>query len=810
MLQFQSFTQYQRFFKNLLTLILIPQLAFARTASIYDPTDDLITAFCPGNVGPFTQTALNYSKSLATIIASMRDNPACRAVYTSLEGLNSSLLILGRTEENSNEYEKLESRVNNLGEELQLERASLINQFIDNFKLKNPGASEAELNTAIANYSPSSNLLSTLSAEFATSKIGLTDAQINENLFGRRNQRHSRILNILLFQKYAQQLNSALSSSTGCNSDALNIATAIGAQIIGAAATIQGGIVGASILGAGVIATGISNLVRELRYNTKIHKINNLRLSVGVSCAIEGMAQTWCQARDLQTILKTSIIMHNMDREDVGELENTYDGIDLISKKLPVFTNWVQRVAAGSASASMSQAQQRIKALQLRFNLISTENLLEGAINETTLKINNLRGSDEEIHEAAKLLRLKLMSGLIFIVRSRVTMNGEIGPYFNSFIADNYCGPQIYFFSKGTQRRKIITNGTDLQCDTYVNNRFPEALENPHSIAELRHMVSELNNEALIFVNQELGQVLEVNPSLVMAQLESINSRFLNPPKEFVAMGLRYLQRLESQLDPMLNHYLLDLIDKTKNILAKAKEIIDKRCTSEDPIDCLSLVTQQLSDLRLLLVPNQTILYIGDTFAEVVKQDIDHKIQNGDLNDEELKLILLISPENSIDVLIRRYLGIQKARDDASVAKNMIERNLELLGDSFKSKLYDRIRFLHKYLKYEEASDQDKKRELALLCIRTLLIPNNSSLNGFFYSNIRKKYCPQAIYRSSIPTRVPDLSYDELYQKKKFEERVCSLYDHRRKLNLFEIYDRDLNQGEGDESNRFLPHPSFN
>ena len=122
--------------------------------------------------------------------------------------------------------------------------------------------------------------------------------------------------------------------------------------------------------------------------------------------------------------------------------------------------------------------------------------------------------------------------------------------------------------------------------------------------------------------------------------------------------------------------------------------------------------------------------------------------------------------------------------DDVAKAMFTTEENLRIFGNMFKRKYMRGLRKLWKELKVNP-NDRTRKRLLGEYCVKALLIPSTSQIHRFNRKRLAK-YCKDAVYPSSFPSEVPDLRFSEM-SKESYNDRVCNVYDFKRKLKLFEI-----------------------
>lgn len=753
---------------TLVCCVAVLSLNAAHAKSSYDPTNDLITAYCAGSVGEHSRTALIQAEALKDTIARIKDDSACRDVYAISMNLYNNLIKLGTMYEEKKSSQ--EFKVNRLYDEMEKERAQLIDAHMLAYTNAHPGAASSELAQERIAYTPSSTLLSALENNYTQAKVSLISSNITKDDPEQYSEQIERLDRIAAIKSGVENLFGALKTSTECSKNYGNLLSQMGAQVLGIAGSLYSGIVGAAMLAGSVFISGTSDLIAHIKYNSKINDLNNTRLQFALGCSLEGIAKTFCEARDTQTILRNLNTPVSV-RSDL----NVFKGVSLLTKEILPYNKWVQRIVAGSNPSNTIQAQERNNAFNLRNQLEIFKQILEGSINETANTINNLSGSADDILNKKNTFTLALMSKLIAIINP---YNGGENAYGASFANDMPCGHIVYIYSLG--RSRIKDNSSSIaneSCNDYARRIYPDTFNNPPSLDILRGLIDVVNSEATNYATLKLNQVLEENPRLVMALYDSADPKTLSTPRDFLEGAALYLSKFRGELGTN-NIKLLRLLDKTMMQINEALTIINTDI-SED---------LQISRLGILLAPNQITLSVNNALREIVKQDIDFKLKSGTIGPEDFQFLLKVTPTNGVDLFTKYYLNLQKVEDDAAFAKNMTKKNLESFGSLFAEIYLKNINDLKK--EWERNHSGDVRRQLGLNCLEALLVPDESTLhqNKFLSQRGKKldKVCSDAIYPSSNPGQVPDLSYADL-KAMSFEERVCRIYDFKRKLQLYEM-----------------------
>ncbi len=709
-------------------------------AQSYDPTNDLFFAFgskCKGK-GPINSAALNDGAGLKYIIENIRDDNACKGIsgaLSDIEALNIPQLLKERVAENDLEYMSMQSN------DLEL-------------------AIQAESRAA----TPDAAYITALKTELVTTKVNIAKSQKLSN----QEKTRRRLETIDNFQKYSNVLFSRLKQSDQCLTKNPNLSAQIGAQVLGLGSTLASGLVGSLMLATGNLIDNFVSFFRERSLGSKMKGITNNRLGEAIGCSFEGLGYTYCQARDVETVIN-----FNKNKSE-GKATNTswLDGIGIIGQDVQSYIDWVTQVDSGAPAGTTGRASDKKSALSLQNDLRSAKIDLDGILNTAKRTVAQSTNKADATRKALNDMAAKM--------QPKNTCDGsgtctQGGPFIGSFTSDSSCGPYVYLYSKGADR--VRKDAGTIPCTTYVTNQYP----NPPDInTEVGPTIDGLVTEATQNVNIQLSQVNESNPNLVLSKVDSrVQNR--RSAREFLNSAVAYLDNLLNDPNSIAKRKnQKDLIEKTKLQILTSLAIIEK---IEEPVDPNlpngpkqpADPSKKIADLSKELIPQGDTFAIPKALSEIINQDIDQKISQGQI-DDNLAALMQLSSNDSLGELIKYYIGLEAAKTQARSAKELSRSNLTALGAIFSENLEGRMEKLSKDAKDEP----DANESLALLCMQSLAVPDSPKIGDVDVG----KYCSGKTYQSIYEKSGIKMDYNEL-SKKPYSDRACAVYDFYRKSYLY-------------------------
>lgn len=776
----------------------------------YDPTQDLLNAFGGSCVRELTRGAITQSQGLTHILEALEKDENCQSVAAQTRTLINNLNQTQVYPEQASDFERglIQDTFlyNQFSEQVDLERVRLFSEFEAEYRQYNAGATNEEVYEA---WSISGRQSSTYLSLMESTQAGQADLLLRKQVkvpYFKYDERKQRIERVRQFQFDVNNLFSALSSATKCTQEKKYLITQIASQILATSSNFASGVTGNALLATGVAVAGISELIRGMTYREDLSHLKNSRLDVALGCAIEGMAKTYCEANDTQKLIMFNVNVEN-ESEPCEACREVIDVITLIDSKLPLLTSWVDLVVAGSEAGSISQASEKEKVIKLRESLTLNQNSFNGLINSSRKTHDSVPVDNNPSNiQLRKNLRVSLIQQLSTVISENAgsggTSSSPYGPIdvvegvFNNFFSkDTSCGPLVWIYSKATSREAIGRDQT-MSCIEYIRTTYPDTFNTPPSYPEIEQTIDILLAETRDYVNLKVQQVYEVNPYSVLAKLKKKQGVQFDSPYDFFVEGKDYLEKLIVRLDPLLEYDLLVLanntlcrINQSLKVVRNRPEEVYEECGRDDgriySLNQKLEVEEQISKLAEYLAPLQETLFIRNAFVEIVSQDLTKKLERREIPDQSLVRIMRDFTGGPINLILRQYVDIDSAYDDASKAKRVIKQTMSTFTDHFKSRLRKNIRTLRKQY---DRTPQDKglKRLLGLNCLLIQTLPVSVDSRYSFQTMDSSHYCQDALYESLVSYRDLDpIKYNDLKQLP-FEKRVCTLYEFRRKMRILE------------------------
>jgi hypothetical protein len=706
----------------------------------YDPTTDLWSMFgskCTSLAGSEVEKALDQSKGLQSIVQSLKDDDACRGIsqaLQSLEGFGGSRHYAGHLIE------------------IQTERLRAQNHDLE---------TAIELESSNPNSDP--DLIQELKSELFRKRVELV-TQKSARAEDFELMRRESFKN---FEIYSRHLLSQIASSQTCITNHPNLIAQIGAQLVAMSSNFVSGTAGSVLYATGSIIDSFVQFLSDMNFVREFRALKQSRLAIGANCALESLAAQYCESRDIKLLIEKNASIR-MDTKGIQNkrTKDSWMGVDLLANKLSAFLRWSVRLVAGSKASTAGQAQEKKIGRQLEADYYNLGTDLDADIarTERVLSRNNANIIDE-LHI--------LVRNLSQTAQTRIFTNdsNRPGPLFSAFLEDPFCGPATYFYTSG-QKRACPRDNEGENCRVCIER--VHQITAPPGLDTLKTTAESLLAEASNYVFLESSLVNEDNHQLVLSQYVSRSTN------QFSAQD--FLNQASTYLEYLLEESVFSGTPTEKTIqLAKSRV--------DTVIHTVANPTEKASDdvvtISKAITPGGDFFFFAKEFREIVKQDLDLKIQNGDL-DENLEAILNFSNSDSIGKQIQYYFGLDSLKSQALAAQRLTRDNMGVISRLFEENLLQAIQDIANqrfHGSHEDILDQDD--ELSLICIRSLLLPNSPYLGGMDLRNICENRVYYSVYRGHM------IRYND-YSKPgtSFSQRACLLYDYYRKSRLIEMKSR--------------------
>lgn len=743
-----------KFIGGCLSVWLLALFHLGHAQNAYDPTDDMFGVFgsrCESYSGPLVHTALSQAGQFRGIIESIKDDKACQGISSALLPIEMMLA------DNLSKPTAAEIEVRRLRAQIQDVEILL--------------ASELAASGSDPNY------IDRIKDLLYTKKLEMVSEQSRSSYEKETIRRNS----IDTFRVYTNSLLAHLGQNLTCLNNHPNLIAQIGAQLLATSSSFVAGATGSALLATGAILDSFVSFLRNLKYSRHIRALNQSRLNAAIHCAIESLSATYCQARDVESVVDFNLQYRLRPKPN----DLSWKGLELVASELPAFNSWANRLNSGSLVSSEAQANERKEAKSLELNFLGYQYDIEAEFSRNERKNGDSGGSDTDREILIDALTSILRGGIVSVTHTSTSMTEKPGPFFSSFVTDRSCGPVTFLYTAGKQR-VCETNDKDSEnCKAcarkLVNGTVPK-------YGDLKGALTKLMAEATAFVASEVALVNETNHQLVLTEStrQKINRK---SALDFIRGGIKYLQYL---VDNPESHPGEPLLSSIRNALARLQqgEQILKNPTPDPKKD--------VTELTKIFVPSSDVFYVANEFREIVRQLLDKKINEGKL-DENLAHVLQLSSGDSLSTVIENAFGVTGAKMQVNNAQQITLDTLTVMADLFSENVTEALeevkpeRF-ENIIKYENA--------LSVHCVRSLLAPQSPVINGKDLRTI----CQNRVLYDAYPQSGIQVSYND-YSKPgiPIPKRICLLYDFFRKSRVYEM---SLISSQKYKTNLLVPAPS--
>jgi len=704
----------------------------------YDPTRSLFSTFASGcgADGPHTEMALQQMDYIKNLTISMRDQSNCRAIRGALDGvLRSSDLIskvLGRSA-NSHSENVLQKQTQDLLLAITIE--------------------------------PDATVKAQMTFDLALKKIQLIDLQ---GQIGHYNE-GELIENAGIYRHYVTSLFSALESDKLCIGKNPGQKFAIASQIVSLSSQFLKQPLG---IGAYSVSTTLNELVGFIRsyfYNNVYKNMVNNSSAMGASCALESLANTYCQARDAKRIIS---VQDSLDKKN----KKGWLGLLLLERDFIFLNDWIVRIVAGSPASSNVGAQEKQKGELLVVSIRISSQAFAGAIEEAKRLLSRASSDTEKVSIRRSLIDniVSLMGRSAVMSGGGVSLGGGGGPYASLFSFDVSCGKKHYL----TTGEFKISRNQQGQCLQYTDAQIPSLAE-----IDARRKIAYL--KALVSVSNEASLYRENNKTAVITRSDFGVPGGLNIV-EIMGKIEDYLQNLEEEFRVQIRKKIPPLTLKSIRLLRMKTEVVVDTLKSNKPGE------EQLIILSDLLAPQQDVSYFQKSLRTIVTWDIWYRIRHG-LIKQEIGTILKLALTDTVNTLNNRgLLDTLSLTRDIQLSQELSIINIKWMANLFQKPILKRLKKLQ--IDSEKYKNVALKENLAFACLQLALVPHyelaiekrrwfkNKHLNHIRKICLGKK----VIFQNELAGIKEELSFEHM-TRLPFEQRLCRLYDFKRKTRVLNI-----------------------
>jgi hypothetical protein len=695
-----------------------------------DAATNLLQAFSAGckSYGTWASAAITHTQALEATIKHLQDNDNCNlgTALSTAQNLSEEMLRLSRS---PNEISLVEAQQTKL-------------QLLLQFQTTQDPILKASISSLIAQ------------ADF-------TLAQANGAVKAERDASTKQSLVRGLTQS-SSYLNTLLTNPNlaHCIINDPTLGFQLAAQSIGLAGTFSNSTIGPAISATGQIMSLLLGVLRGLSYKKMLWKLKTTEMAPALACALESMTEAYCNADDQNALSELQAQNH------LRQWETTpfWEGLNLLSNKIPTLMLWISKVASGVKPSSTFNAERQNQAWAKVQLLAATQRTTQGIIQQTRQAIQL---APDTLIPQIRLMLVKLIDAMI---------GGSTQPA--SPLKDIYPTRSHLLYRLLGKPLDCNPTATSNDCKDEQSIDLPsDGLNSISSNATI--LIREADKLALA----DLHLVIEFDPSGLLREATLSNTPGASTPIEILKDLLSFLNTSEkyAKRHPPNSIYLSQLlftIADTRTLLTNVIELIDRSPnTRQDDQDVFHQLFQQLN------LFNGTD-FLHDRLLRHIKWDISNRIQNGAIP-RNIEEILLASGLSATDEFDANGVGnIDRLMDDISTAKSISQQNIKNFIEFFSSGFTGVLKNLHLFADAAgELENDPNRRTITRLC---LLLASGSTQ---WPKGIHPALCTGVELKSVYPRFQETLTFAELKssldRKDPLKTHMCAYRNFIRRSFLF-------------------------
>ena len=753
---------------------------------------DLEAAFeggCSMN-GPALGFALSQTQSLIGTIQDLRQHNQCTGIDTALNGAQNLNAQLFRLQQ-------------------------------DPTSLQLNGLQQAQ-NTLIAqiNSTKDAGSLNYLTEAYALNSVELATLQGQEASLSGSALSTPLQLGYSSINSYMTGLQPITSSVVDCARENPLFAAQMASQLMSVSGNFLTPMIGAALSVGGAVLSTIFTFFQDMQYSGPINDSNLTAMTSALSCGLESISNSYCQARDMMTLTELEECGYNpnasadcpqqaMSVPGSNEVPTTafWQGLDALSRSLPALQVWIKKVVSGVIPADTYDANRINDPKDARAQLDHVNELADGWENQETLLINT-KGSMAEMHLETVNAVYALVSILSYGIKNGYGCQyGNCGvsstpvlTYYPSMAAVLYnlvgqpmngCSGSIGGNCLDATTILLPGDTTAPVLDQHGNPVIDPNTGRPEVTRTNGNggwMTIIQNSQALYsnvygLVDAQVHQALDVDPSGVLESAKVASGAGLPTP-------LDALSNLSSFLQSSYNFYSnlpANLIQGgeagrkgTLNFITSSKTMLDSITaavvteTGDHAKDEVTL--KSIYDgLNLAQDPN----FVSERLTLHIQEDVKTRIKAGQIPKTAADILVMSGGDPALQLIAVPAAQIENTMRSLGAAESVSELNIQSFVKFFAKGLNDVLKLLNDHAdKDGEARGGSPKTAIfrsqqAQICI---LIASTQSK---WPSDVNLNLCNGTFYKSDLTGET--LAFDDLHGKMDaalpVKDRMCSFYN---------------------------------
>lgn len=575
--------------------------------------------------------------------------------------------------------------------------------------------------------------------------------------------------------------------------------------VYGAAASVVGQLVNVGM-----------QIFEEMPYDNAKDSLNQGELPISLSCGLESMSELYCDADDSFQLIQLAANSY----DDSAHPNPMFMGLDLVGRRFPVLTTWLNEVKNGVAPSDPTQASQQSTVVGELASVESMNLTVTGQVNQAVQFYNASGGSNPSyiinaIVQLAEILGqidasipgIPQGAGGVFtqyqpnpliwscwIVMGQVPLNlcnlPNLGnqPIVPSTI-QNYVTTILTNLSPALVNG-LLPNWTLAYQNVYdfvmvqfsqtitttADSLLPEAKEGQNNLSPYA-VLTETSN----FINQMLQATAATDPRLVTTLQEKL---------DMIARVQWYIDGADTDVKDWGDGQ--GKIQLCPDKSANPRELASTPGRPQTPEECQRFRISKIFELFDLKDGVQ--VFMSDV-SKFVTWDLQHRLDQGQLPTDVTEILKTAGIDISLRMESAGLVGLAPVNDDLNNSRKLSRDNLKVFHDFFSPAFADTVSGLADLAATEPAEGPNRPNGelLGRLCGLWLATGDDGK---DFPDDKTDAICKQAKLYSIYAKKDANGHYPAAFDVgqvqgqlagKSFMERVCTYHEYLRKERLAEI-----------------------
>lgn len=592
--------------------------------------------------GAWTDNALHQNQALINVMRSLQDSRPCREARTTLASLQGALLAGhgALSDPAVLSYRAEEERL----QTLTLALASTSDP------------------TAVAN----------LHGAIVAAQVSLADAKARARAATASPTDDAYFTSTRTLAMGSQSLLAQSDALNACLRQSPAAAVEIGTSLLGMAGSFISPLIGA---GAAAIGNLINIGIEFARDSAEVSAVLNLhraQLPSAMACGLEAMTELHCSASDAFDLLELQAQAYSVGDEPVQPL---WQGIDLLGRRMPMLSAWLQRLRNGVTPSDPYDAQRQIDAWSQLQNL-----------DNFSLSVNSSINLSRRIYLAAPAdqqtaLLQRSLTDLAF------TLAGEGSP-FTSITSD----PGIFacilmrglleYTPAGGSCPQFVNTVSLL---SYVQQHWPQGLAFDQVVSYWQYVHGIVNNRIWL----SFTQAVTADPRALLAAAWTPSADNMSA-MQVLQLIERYIGTIPTEGNPQMAALIADT---HRIVTAALAEILDAslKLGAPDPEPSAAAdaaqpdpVITRIATIFDLFQLRRGLAFFSERMNNIVRWDLLRRLERGEIPRTERDILRAAGGDLRDRLTASGVTNLERVNLDINNARTVSERNIDIFREYFR------------------------------------------------------------------------------------------------------------------------------